>query len=242
MEVLVIIQARMGSKRLPGKIMRKIEGKSVLEHIITSLKFSTEMSKLIVATSSNSEDNVIEDLAAKLNVLCFRGSSLDVLDRFYQCAKKYQGNLIVRITADCPLIEPKIVDSAIKLCKSGDYNYCSNMIHETYAMGYLVEVITFETLEKLHKNNLDPLSREHIIYDIRKHPEKYKIKELILPNNLDRHHWRLTLDYEEDFQLITKIFSYLYKPNSYIKYESVVQLLDNHPELLEINKMHLEKS
>jgi spore coat polysaccharide biosynthesis protein SpsF len=239
MEVLVIIQARMGSKRLPGKIMRKIEGKSVLEHIITSLKFSTEMSKLIVATTSNSEDDVIEELAKKLNVLCFRGSRLDVLDRFYQCAKKYQGNLIVRITADCPLIEPTILDSAIKLCKNGEYDYCSNMIHQTYAMGYLVEVITFETLEKLHKNNLDPFNREHITPDIRMNPEKYKIIELLLPNNLDRHHWRLTLDYEEDFQLITKIFSHLYNPDSYIKYESVVQLLDNHPNLLEINKMYL---
>jgi len=242
LKVLVIIQARIGSTRLPGKIMRKIEGKSVLEHIITSLKFSTEMDKLIVATSTNSEDDVIEKLASQLNVLCFRGSSLDVLDRFYQCAKQYEGDLIVRITADCPLIEPEIIDSAIKLSKSGECDYCSNMLHQTYAMGYLVEVITFKTLEKLHKHNLDPLSREHIIWDIRKHPEKYKIKELILPHNMDRHNWRLTLDYEEDFQLLSKIFSYLYKPNSYIKYESVVKLLDSHPELLEINKMHYNKS
>jgi len=240
MKVLTIIQARISSSRLPGKAMMEIKGKPILEHIVTSLKFSKQSDKLIIATSDNTDDNSIENLAKKLGVFCFRGSKNDVLDRFYKCAKLHGGELIIRITADCPLIDPEVVDEAIVLCKMGNYDYCSNMINQTYPQGYLVEILTFETLEKLYKNCHNPLSREHVTYDIRKHPENYKIKELLLPTNQDRHQWRLTLDYEEDFKLLSKIFSYLYKPNSYIRYNSVVQLLDKHPELLELNRMHID--
>lgn len=240
MKVLSIIQARMGSSRLPGKVLMKIEGKPVLEHMIDFLKFSKRTDKIIIATSTLNEDDKIEKLSVEKDVDCCRGSHTDVLARYYNCAKKFHGDLIVRITGDCPLLDPRVVDAAIDLCKKSRCDYVSNMIHQTYPLGYLVEVMKFSVLENLYETQHDTLSREHVTYHIRQHPELYKIAEILLPKILDRHEWRLTLDYKEDFILLSKIFSYLYVPNSFIKYEAVVNLLDENPDLLQINKNYRE--
>lgn len=240
MNVLSIIQARIGSSRLPRKVLMEIEGKPILEHLIDFLKFSQLTNKIIVATSKLNQDDEIEKLALKNNVDCYRGSEIDVLARYYECATKFQGDLIVRITADCPLLDPRLVDQAIEICIKSNCDYASNMIHQTYPLGYLVEAVKFTILDKLHKTQHDPLSREHVTYHIRQHPEQYKIEEILLPQNLDRHNWRLTIDYKEDYELLSKIFSKLYVPHSFIKYEKVVELLDNNLDLLQINKKYCQ--
>ncbi len=233
---LIIIQARIGSSRLPEKVLMKLEGKSILEHVVNSLKFSKLSDKIIVATTINQEDDKIETLCKELDVNCFRGSSNDVLNRYYECSKLYQGDLVVRITCDNPLIDPTLVDEAIKICKQENCDYVSNMIHQTYPIGYLVEVIKFNILKQNNDQIHDALTREHVTHHIRNNLSMYKIKEFFAPNKLQRPEWRLTVDYENDYKLMKKIFKNLYKVNTHIPYSDVVTFLDNSPELLKINQ------
>ena len=234
---LIIIQARMGSSRLPGKVLMKLEGKSILEHVVNSLKFSKLTDKIIVATTINQNDDAIETICNDIHVDCFRGSSDDVLNRYFECAKLYQGDIIVRITCDNPLIDPSLVDEAIKICKEGNYDYVSNMIHQTFPIGYLVEVLKFNTLKQNNDEHFDVLTREHVTHHIRNNPEMYKIKEFFAPKNLQRSKWRLTVDYKNDYELMKKIFQNLYKPNEYISYVELVTFLDHNQEVLKINKI-----
>jgi len=236
MTVLTIIQARVSSSRLPRKSLMNIEGKFLLQHIIEFIKHSELTDKIIVATSTSSEDDEIIDLCKNLNVDYFRGNKEDVLERYYECAKYFQGDILVRITADNPLIDPTLIDKAIKICKESKCDYVSNMIHQTYPQGYLVEVFTFDILKKMHENLSDKLCREHVTYDIRRNPNLYEIKEFYLQKNFSN--WRLTVDYKEDIELISKIFSKLYVPNSYIKLESVIKFIEENNDLLKINSKY----
>jgi len=218
--------------------MKQLQGKPMVEHIIDFLKFSKELDEIIVATTTLPEEEKIIELAKKLNVKYFCGSSQDVLDRYYQCAKLFKCDVIVRITSDNPLIDPRIVDEAIRVFKESNSDYVSNMINQTYPLGYLVEVISFETLEQNHKNQKDSHTREHVVTHIRNNPNLYKIKEIFASKELTRPEWRLTVDYAEDFKLISEIFSKLYKSNSYIPYENVVEYLDKNKHLLKINEFY----
>ena len=238
MKIAAIIQARTSSTRLPGKAMKELQGKPMLEHIIDFLKYSKELDEIIIATTTLPEEEKIIELAKKLNVKYFCGSSQDVLDRYYQCAKFFKCDVIVRITSDNPLIDPRIVDKAIRVFKESDSDYVSNMINQTYPLGYLVEVISFKILEQNHQNQKDSHTREHVVTHIRNNPNLYKIKEIFAPKELARPEWRLTIDYAEDFKLISEIFSKLYKPNSYIPYEMVVEFLDKNKHLLKINEFY----
>jgi len=210
-----------------------IEGKFLLQHIIEFIKHSELTDKIVVATTTSSEDDRIIELCKNLHVDYFRGSKEDVLGRYYECAKHFQGNIIVRITADNPLIDPTLIDKAIRICTESQCDYVSNMINQTYPQGYLVEVFTFDILKKMHENLKDKPSREHVTHDIRKNPNLYEIKEFHFKKNYSS--WRLTVDYKEDIELISKIFSKLYVPNSYITLESVIKFLEEHNDLLKIN-------
>ena len=236
MKVICMIQARMGSSRLPGKVLAKIKGKPILEHIVDFLRHSKYTNKIVIATTDHKEDDSIEDLAKKMEIPCYRGSFDDPLGRFYNCAKIFKPDIIVRITGDNPLIDPEIVDKVIQICIENKSEYASNMINQTYPLGYLVEAITFSLLENLHKNKKDPLNREHIVWDIRENPQNYKISEIFAPKHMRRPEWRLSVDYIEDLELIKKIFDKLLKPSKYISYQSVFDLLENNPEILKINK------
>jgi len=239
LRVLSIIQARVHSERFPGKVLMKIQGKSILEHIINFLKFSKLTDLIVIATTTLPEDDQIEELSKFLGIKCFRGSTYDVLGRYYECAKIFNGDFIVRLTSDNPFVDPFVVDEAIRLCQEKKCDYVSNLIPQTFPLGYSAcEVITFHSLKKLYENQIDPLSREHVTYHIRQNPTLYKIMNVCAPPNLARPNWRLTVDYEEDLELIRKIFSALYTPNSLIQYQSLVNFLDNNKELLKINKKH----
>jgi len=228
----------MDSTRLPGKVLMKICDKPILEHIVNFLNFSKHIDEIIVATSTESQDDEIEELLKTLGIKCFRGSSSDVLLRYYECANEYKGNIVVRITADDPIVDPILVDTVIEECKKTGCDYSTNMLHRTYPLGICGEALSFSTLENLHVNQLDPLTREHVTYHILTHPELYNIVEVFTPRGLERPDWRLTVDYLEDLQLMRKIFSNLYEPNSFIKYESLVNFLDKNQYLLNINRKY----
>lgn len=235
MSIIIIIQSRMASTRLPGKAMMLIQGKPMLEHIVNFSKFSKLSDKVIIATTSLPEDDKIANLATKLGIDCYRGNPHDVLDRYYECAKMFNGKIIIRLTGDNPLIDPMLIDEIIQLCKETECDYASNMIHETFPLGYLVEALTFNTLKKIKFAQKDPLSKEHVTYHIRHNPQMYNIKEVFAPSNLSRPNWRLTVDNIKDFHLISEIFSRLYEPGTFIKYSKVVDLLDKNKSLLKIN-------
>ena len=238
MKVLAIIQARTGSKRLPGKVLMKIDNKPILTHIIESLRFSKLIDKIIVATTKLPEDDKIETLCKNLSVECFRGNDIDVLDRFYNCAQFFKGDLIVRLTGDNPLLDPTIIDGLIEICKESGCDYATNVLHPTYPYGFSsCEVLPFRILKKLNEIATDPMSREHVTFHIRKNPNLYTIKEIKAPKNLERPNWRLTVDYPEDMDLMKNIFSNLYKKGSFISYEKLVNFLDDQ-DLIKINQMH----
>lgn len=215
-----------------------IQGKPILQHIIEFLMHSRLTDQIIIATSNLPNDDKIDELAKKIGVECYRGNPTDVLERYYECAKLFKGDLIVRITGDNPLIDPSLVDEVIRICKETNCDYASNMLHQTYPLGYLVEALRFSTLKKIHETQKDPLSREHVTYHIRQNPHLYKIKEIFAPSHLARPNWRLTIDYLEDFQLMLEIFLKLYKEGFFMEYKSVVELLDKNKDLLKINEKY----
>jgi len=227
---LIIIQARTGSKRLPGKVLMKIQKKPILEHIVNFLKFSKKADQIIVATTNLKSDDKIEKLCEKINVSCFRGSSSNVLKRFFECAVIFEGDIIVRITADNPLIDPKLVDKAITQLVNEKLDYVSNMIHQSYPEGYLVEVFTIDTLKRVYENFQDKKSKEHVTFQLRQFPRGFKIGEFSAPKNKQRPKWRLTVDYKEDLKIIKEIFSNLLKPNDFISYNKVFKYLKHHPQ------------
>jgi len=215
-----------------------LKKKPILQHIIEFLGHCKLCDKIVVAIPTSQDDDKIETLLKKIGVDCFRGSPNDVLFRYYECAKQYKADLVVRITGDNPLIDPVLVDRVIQVCKETKCEYASNMLNQTYPLGYLVEALTFQTLKKLHEEQKDPMSREHVTYHIRKNPKSYDVKEIYAPDKFTRPNWRLTVDYKEDFDLISEIYSKLYQINSFISYESVIILLEKNKSLLKINQKY----
>ena len=228
-----IIQARMGSSRLPNKTMKLIDEKiPMLEQVIDQIKFCKEFDKIVVATTTNKEDNEIFDFVKKLKIPCFRGSEKDLLDRYYMCAKNFSLKTIVRITSDCPLIDPEITDKIVSEFKSNKYDFTSNTIKRTYPRGLDVEVFSFTALEEAWKNAKLPSEREHVTPYIKKSNNQYLC--LNVENTNDLSNLRLTVDREEDFKLIRIILSEI--STRPILMDDIIKLLKRKPELIEINK------
>jgi len=230
----IIIQARTGSKRLPKKVIKKIEKRTVLEHVIERVKKVENCSNIILATTDKKEDDILEKIGKKLGINVFRGSENDVLDRYYKAAKLFNIDPIVRITADCPLTDPKIIEKVIKFYVQGDYDYVSNVRPVSYPDGYDVEVFSFKTLEKTWNEAKLDFDREHVVDYIWNNPQLFKMGNV--SNNKDISSIRLTLDKKEDMTLIIKIYKELYSKNHFFGLQETLQLLEKKPELIKINQ------
>lgn len=229
---LCIIQARMNSTRLRGKVMKKIDGKNPsLFYTISQLQSCKLIKKIIVATTTKKEDDIIEKFSKKINIECFRGSENDVLDRYYNCAKNSNFKNIIRITADCPLIDPTLVDRMILEFKRNNYDYIHNFDPRTFPDGEDIEIFTMELLSKAWRYAKLPSEREHVTPYLRKNYKKFKIKNFA--NKKDLSEYRLTVDYKEDLKLIKKIIKNIDKRPILIK--DIIQFLQNKPELIKIN-------
>ena len=227
-----IIQARMGSSRLPGKVLMKSgNGIPLLYHVINQLRHCSKVKNLVIATTTNQEDDEIEKFADNNSVNVFRGSEKDVLDRYFQCAKKYSFSTIVRITSDCPLIDPQIVDKVIERFFSGNYDYATNTLIRTFPIGTDVEVFSFGALETAWKNAQLPSEREHVTPHLR---NKGNFKTINVENDTNISNLRLTVDRIEDFELINEILNNL--SINPIHLENILELFSRKPELIEINK------
>ena len=227
-----IIQARMGSSRLPGKVLMKSgNGMPLLYHVINQFRHCSKVKNLVIATTTNQEDDEIEKFADNNSVNVFRGSEKDVLDRYFQCAKKYSFSTIVRITADCPLIDPQIVDKVIEQFFSENYDFATNTLTRTFPIGTDVEVFSFSVLETAWKNAQLPSEREHVTPYLR---NKGNFKTINVENDTNISNLRLTVDRIEDFELIKEILNNI--STNPIHLEDILELFSRKPELIEINK------
>ena len=239
MNTIAIIQARMGSTRLPGKILKKINDKAILDYVIDRLRFCKRLDNIVLATSTSREDDILEQYSIEKKIDYFRGSEEDVLSRYYHTAKKYKADIIVRVTSDCPLIDPEIVDNVINKHISNKADYTSNVIKRTYPRGLDTEVFNFDVLSEAYKNANDKYQQEHVTSYMIEHPEKFKLQNIEAKGKLKRPDIRITVDTEEDFELIKKIL--LHFEGISFKAEDVIDFLDKNPELYEINKNVIQK-
>lgn len=240
MNIAVITQARVGSTRLPGKVMKKILGKTVLIHDLDRIKEMETINKIIVATTDLDEDNIIPKTVEKYDkgVGIFRGSKDDVLDRYYNASKEFNVDVIIRITSDCPLIDPKPSDLVVETFLKNDCDYCCNNMPRTYPLGLDTEVFSFEALERAWREAKMPYEREHVTPYIRENPDKFKM--INVRNNVDLSHLRWTLDYPEDFEFITEIYKRLYPKKKIFYMEDILKILESEPNLIDINKRYVK--
>jgi len=234
MEITGIIQARMGSTRLPGKVLADIEGRPALGIQIERLKYCRHLDRLIIASTTASQDDAIERLAEEYGLLCFRGSEEDVLDRYYQAATFYHVKHICRLTSDCPLIDPKVVDRLGEYYKEhlGQYVYvASGATHPEGSSS--AEFFSYQILQQVWREAINPVDREHVTYFLRTRPERFSL--YLLECEMDLGRYRVTLDEPEDLEVVRKIVSTLgYGPKTDI--DRITAFLATHPEIHDINK------
>ena len=237
MKVVAIIQARIGSTRLPGKVMKEIAGKTVLEHVITRVKQAKAIDEIVIATTTKPEDEIIATGAERLGVKVFRGSEEDVLSRYYYAAKENSADIVIRITSDCPLIDPEIIDQMIykfkNLYKDNKVDYLSNTLERTFPRGLDAEVFSYKVLAETFINAEKTYQREHVTPYIYENLQKFKLVGHTSEIDYSNHRW--TLDTPEDFELITKIYEGLYHQHKLILSNDIINYLKVHPEIVEIN-------
>jgi spore coat polysaccharide biosynthesis protein SpsF len=239
-KIALIIQARTRSTRLPGKVLKTVQNQSLLSILLERVKKAKLVDELIVATSTSFADDQIVQLARKYDVNVYRGSEEDVLDRYLQAAKISLADVVVRVTADCPLLDPLIVDKVINYFFSHDYDYVSNTLQWTYPRGMDVEIFYQRCLEKAAKMSSLPSEREHVTLYIYKHPEIFRLGNLAYIRNVSD--YRFTVDTVEDFTLISKILEELYPINPYFTFEDVLALMEKNPGWKSINAHVKQKS
>lgn len=238
--VAIIVQARMGASRLPSKPLLKVLNKPLLKYLIDRIKASKLADTLVIATTNKPQDDPIANLAKSENVLVVRGDEEDVLSRFVLACQTVNADIIVRITADCPLMDPKLIDIAIAEFLKNDVDYLSNTLKRTFPRGFDIEIFTKEALFKTSKLALKAQEKEHVTLFIYQHRELFKL--INLKKEGEREDLRLTVDTKEDFELIAKVLEELFPKNPLFTYQDVIELLKRHPEWEKINCHIKQKS
>lgn len=238
-----ILCARVGSSRLPRKILLPVVGKPILQLTLERLRYSRQIARLVVATTVQEEDDEVAHLCDRLSLQCYRGSAEDVLDRVYSCARHYGMQHIAHFGADNPLIDPNLCDDVIGVYieKSGGWDcVTNNRIQDqlpTYPDGQEVEVISFAALETVWREEKNPRRREHLLSFLRENPQRFRIRKL---NHVpDLHHERWTLDYPEDYEFLCVVFENLYPHSPWFSMRDIITFLDENPHVRKINAMHV---
>ena len=232
MTVGCIVQARMGSTRLPGKVlMEVIKGKPVLYHVINQLKYCKSFEKLIIATTTLPEDDKIVQFCTDNNVNYFRGDPKNVLERHYRCAEKFSLSTIIRMPSDKPLLDPEVVDKVVEVFNTNDYDYVTNFLPPTFPSGTEVEVLSFGSLKKVWEKAILPSEKEHVTMYIYNHRDDFRIFNVINSENLSNFRW--AVDRIEDLRLVREIVSRI--PKSPILIKDILELFKNEPSLTKIN-------
>ncbi len=240
MKTVIIVQARMTSTRLPRKVLKKVLGKPLLEYQIERLKRVNLADEIVIATTNNSTDLPIIELCNRLSIPYFRGSEEDVLARYYGGAKEHQADVVVRVTSDCPLIDPQVIDRVIQfyLDNQSQYDYVSNCLERTYPRGMDTEVFSFAALDEAFLEATAQPDREHVTPFIYMQPQRYRVAQIVYSENQSSHRW--TVDTKDDFELIKKIIEALYPHIQKFTLEDCLDLLKRHPDWSLINA-HVEQ-
>lgn len=238
MKIAAIIQARMGSTRLPGKVMKTLGDRTVIGHVIDRCRAIPSVTKVIVATTTSHEDDMICKEAERYGVSYYKGSEENVLSRYYEAAKISQADVIVRITSDCPLLDPQISNKVIEEFLRSGCDYVSSGLSETFPRGMDTEVFSFEALEESYFKATESFEKEHVTPYIYLHPDRFELQSF--SNDTDLSGYRLTLDTEEDWSLISRIYDELYHGEIF-GLPAVLELFARYPEFPLINKDVIQK-
>jgi len=228
-KIVATIEARMTSSRLPGKVLLPADDRPMLWHLVSRLKAVSSIDEIVLATTTNQTDDVLVAFAEQQAISCFRGSEDDVMQRVVDAADSANADIVVEITGDCPIIDPQLIDQAIRMFLLNDCAYLSNGAIRSYPDGMDVQVFALDTLKDSLGRTDEPLDHEHVTLHIRQHPELYPRIHVVAPSKL---HWPelgLTLDETLDYELLKRIIEHF--PTNYLfSCEEVVELLRQHPD------------
>lgn len=234
--VLGILQARVSSTRLPGKVIKNILGQPMIVRQLERVLRAGTVDRLIVATSLDQTDNPIEQTCAGNGIPCFRGSLDDVLDRFYRAAKQYNPDHVVRLTGDCPLADPELIDEVVSFHLRGGFDYSSNTVEPTYPDGLDVEVFRFSCLGEAWEEAALPSQREHVTLFMYKNPERFKIGSY--KSDIDLSWMRWTVDEPRDLEFVTRVYEALYPANPEFTTRDILGFLEQNREIVNLNSMY----
>lgn len=242
MRIVATIEARMQSTRLPGKVLKEVQGKPLLELMIERVRRARRVDDIVIATTDHPSCDPIMTLAGRIGVRCYRGSEDDVLGRVLQAAASAKADVIVELTGDCPLIDPSVIDLIVGVYCASGVDYCANVLERTYPAGMETQVFAYRILEEVSRLTQDPSDREHVSLYIYTHPERFSLKnvESGLPAGLAD--WRLVVDVPEDFELIRRVYEALYTLNPEFTLDDIRDLFAKHPDWLEINSRFRKKA
>lgn len=233
---LVVLQARMSSSRLPGKVMMEMNNKPMIYWQIKRILNAKRVSSLIVATSLDSTDDPLCDFLEDNSINVYRGSLDNVLSRFIEVSEIYPHDSLIRLTGDCPLTMPELVDQMVEAFYEEDVDYLSNTLDPTYPDGLDIEIIKHGVLEKLSTFNLQPQELEHVTYGVCKRPEIFRLSNYVNKSNSSHERW--TVDYQEDIELVRSIFTRFTGRETEFTYQEVIDYLGENPQLRVQNHMH----
>lgn len=237
MKTIVIIQARMGSTRLPGKVLLPLGESTVLNYVVSRCRKVKKVSEVIVATSTLSSDNPIAEWCHDHDVMCFRGSEEDVLSRYYECASPYNPDYVIRVTSDCPFVDFKLANQAVELMHHKPADIF--LLEGDLPRGLAIEMISFSALKHIHRTSTALRHREHVTYFAYEYPERFETNVLHVPEQLRHPELRLTLDMPEDYQLCLVVNERM-TGWPFVASEEIVNYLLKHPEVAQINA-HIEQ-
>ncbi len=242
MRTVILVQARMRSTRLPGKVLMPVLEKPILGHLVERLHRVRQADEVVIATTVEPIDDAIVAWCKQNRVAFFRGDEHNVLERFYQAAKEYRADTVLRICSDCPLIDPDIVDAIIRhyQARQPQIQYVSNSLQRTFPIGMDAEVFSLGALERTYREATEPGEKEHVTPYIYCHPERFAQAQYVSQKAYPP--YRLTLDTPEDFELIRRIFEHLYPQNPAFGLQDIIDLLSQHPEWAALNANIQQKS
>jgi spore coat polysaccharide biosynthesis protein SpsF len=238
MRIVAIIQARMGSTRLPGKVLKDLEGETVLSRVVNRVRRAKLIEEALVATTDRPPDDAIVAECRRCSVKVSRGDQDDVLDRYFRAAQLAKAEVVVRITSDCPLIDPEIADQTVAAFLEARPDYASNALQRTYPRGLDTEAISFDALARAWQQARKPYEREHVTPYIYEHPEAFKILTVTGDADFSGHRW--TVDTAEDLEFVRAVYARL--KTGEFSWRDVLALIDREPELMELNRSVMQKA
>lgn len=241
MKIVATIEVRMTSSRLPGKPMLKVLGKTMIERLVSRLKKVKAIDCIVLATTTNKSDDVLVDLASKINIFSYRGSEQNVMNRVINAAESVEADVVVEITGDCPIIDPELIEQAISMFKINNVDYLSNGHFRSYPDGMDVQVFTIEAIKKSEKMTNSILDQEHVTLHIRNNPNIFKHLHIYAPPELYWPELGLTLDEKKDFDLLKVIIEHFEEKNYYFSCLEIIRFLRERPDIVQINSSVVRK-